>query len=469
MLQPLDTPARSDVLRPLLRLVWPVMLEQLLTMLMGFSDKWLTGHFLPGDKYLAAMTLVAYLLGFVPGMFAAVSVSATAMIARFIGAGDVHLAQRVANQALVLGAIIVVLTLALAALFGGSLVAVMGLGGETAQLALQYLTIALIAVPAIMVAQVGIAVLRGAGDMITGMVAMTCQNTVNILVALALVSGWHGLPKLGWSGLAYGAVAGYFTTATIVLAQLARGRFGLKLQWRLMRPDFGLIRRQLRIGIPSAMDILSITGCQFWFLSIVNRLGDLAAAAHGVAITIESIAYMPGIAFEVASTTIVGQSLGARDERRAVRTVRTAAIWCMSLMSLIAAWYYFQAHWLAEAFLGPGHPEVADQAAILVRIVAFAQPALALLLIMVGSLRGAGDTRVTMVVSFIGLLLVRIPLAHYLAWQTIDLHLPGFDLTIAGCGLGVRGAWYAMVTDLTVRGLLVTIRFWQGGWKRVQV
>ncbi len=452
-----------------MRLVWPVLAEQLLSMLMGFSDKWLTGHFLPGDKYLAAMTLVAYLLGFVPGLFAAVSVSATAMIARFYGAGDLDQAQRVANQALVLGALVALGVGAFAFVAGSSLVATMGLGGETARLALRYLSIAIIAVPAIAIGQVGIAVLRGAGDMVTGLIAMTVQNVVNIVVAVALIRGWGPLPRLGWDGLAYGVIAGDACTALIVLARLGRGRYGMRIQWRLLRPDTSLIRRMLRIGVPGGMDILALSACQFWFLSIVNRLGDTAAAAHGVAITIESIAYLPGMAFQVAATTIVGQSLGAKDERRAVHTVRLATLACVGLMSVLAAWFFFEAHWLARQFLGQSHPEVADQAAMLVRIVAFGQPQLALLMVMTGALRGAGDTRWTLLVTFIGMLLVRIPLAYWLAWKTIGIHLPGFDLSISGLGLGVRGAWYAMITDLAVRGLLMTFRFAQGEWKHVEV
>src|ERR1700689_313388 len=90
-------------LRPLIRLTWPVMLEQLLNMLVALSDKWLTGNFLPGERFLAAITLVAYVLGFVPSGFAAVAIGATAMVARFVGAGDEAAARRVANQALVLG------------------------------------------------------------------------------------------------------------------------------------------------------------------------------------------------------------------------------------------------------------------------------------------------------------------------------------------------------------------------------
>jgi Na+-driven multidrug efflux pump len=97
---------------------------------------------------------------------------------------------------------------------------------------------------------------------------------------------------------------------------------------------------------------------------------------------------------------------------------------------------------------------VGEAAAPLLRIVAFGMPALALTTILSGGLRGAGDTRWTLIITFAGLVGVRIPVAYLLAH---------------GCGLGIRGAWYAMVADLTVRCILVGLRFRHGGWKRIEV
>ena len=436
-------------------------------MLMGFSDKWLTGHFLPGGKYLAAVTLVAYLLGILPSVFAAIAISATALVARFIGSGDAAMARRVANQAFVLGVLLVLVVETIGLGFGGRLIALLGLEGDAANLTMQYLAIMLPIVPAIMIEQVGVAVLRGAGDTVTGLVAMVFQNIVNIIVAVVLVRGWGPIPALGWRGLAFGAAAGYCTTAAIIFLRLLVGRYGLAFEWRLLRPDFALIRRLLRIGVPGGIDVLSVSTCQFWFLAIVNRLGNVAAAAHGVAITIESLSYLPGVAFQVAATTLIGQYLGARDPRRAGRAVTASTLTALGIMSLAAVGFYFGADWLAVLFVGRQQPEIAAQAAMLVRIVAFGQPPLALLMVLTGAPRGAGDTRLTMIITFIGFLLVRIPLAYWLSWDAITL--PGLHWTIAGWGLGVRGAWYAMLADLVIRAMLTLGRFLQGAWKRIEV
>jgi putative MATE family efflux protein len=465
--------ASVGTLGPLVRLTWPVMLEQLLNMLVALSDKWLTGNFLPGERYLAAMTLVAYVLGFIPSGFAAVAIGATAMVARFVGAGDAAAARRVTNQALVIGAILLAIIYLVAFAFGTRLIDGLSPDGPTAMLAKRYLTVLLFALPAIMISQVGTASLRGAGDTITGLMAMGVANVVNILGGYGLICGWGPLPNLGWIGLPIAATAGYATGGTIVLVRLLIGRYGLHIRISLLRPDFALIRRILRIGIPGGVDLLAASACQVWFLSIVTRLGAIDAAAFGVAIAIEALAYLPGTAFQVAATTLAGQYLGAGDIRRAVRSTWLAALACSAMMTLVAIGFYLGSHWLAGQFVGGGHSAikeaVADRAAMVVRIVAFGQLPQAMIMVFSGALRGVGDTRWTMFTTFVGFLAVRLPLAYALAWSNVEVHLLGWHWVIPAAGLGLRGAWYGMVADMMVRSLMLMARFVHGGWKRIQI
>jgi Na+-driven multidrug efflux pump len=100
------------------------------------------------------------------------------------------------------------------------------------------------------------------------------------------------------------------------------------------------------------------------------------------------------------------------------------------------------------------------------RLEAFAEPALASLIIFLSALRGAGDTRVPMVFNWIGLMLVRVPLAYFFALASFDLGGLG---TWQGCGWGLFGAWMAMVADLSVRGTFFLLRFAGGRWQAVRV
>jgi len=450
----------------MLGLAAPVLLEQILGMAVWFSDRLLTGHYLE-TPHLAAVTLMAYVLWLVWGLFSVVAVGATAMVARFVGAGDWATARHVTHQALVIGAVVAVLVTIVGNVWGDRVVAVLQLRGESAELATTYLMCVLPVVPLMMFQTVGIACLRGAGDMISGLVIMAVVNLVNVAVSWSLVLGLGPLPALGWKGIALGTAAGFVVGGTLVIALILRGRWGLRFEWWRLRPDPGMIRRLLRIGLPGGADMLSIIGCQLWFVALINQLGTLAVAAHGVALCVESLAFLPGSAFQMAATTMVGQTLGARDPQRATRCVLIALLCGGGFMVLVGAFIFPQAATLAGLFVRAEHAHVAQQAIPLLRTVSLAMPALAVTMILSGSLRGAGDTRWPLAFSLFGLLGLRIPLAYWFAHDAV--HIPWTEITLPGWGLGVLGAWYAMAADLHVRALLVTARFLQGGWKRIDV
>jgi putative MATE family efflux protein len=435
-------------------------------MLVGFSDTLLTGHYL-GTSHLAAMNLMAYVLWLTYGLFSVVAIGATAMVARFVGAADYRVAGRTVHQAFLIGAVV-----AAAATLPGLLLAdrvgeALQLRGQAAELAGQYLGYVVPVLPLIMIQTVGIACLRGAGDMVTGLVVMAIINMVNVGVSWLLVLGPGPVPRLGWEGLAIGTMCGYLTGGLLVLVVFLRGRAGLRLRLGQMLPDLDLWRRLLRIGLPGGADILAIIACQMWFVAVINRLGDTAAAAHGVAIRIESLGFLSGTAFQVAATTLAGQYLGARDHRKAGRSVLTALAVGGAVMSLAGAMFFVAAQPLAQMFVRADQYDVARTAAPLLQTVALAMPALALTMILSGALRGAGDTGWPLGINLVGFLAVRIPLAYWLAFGQLDLGGAGW--TLLGWNLGVVGAWYAMVTDLHVRAALVLYRFLQGGWKRIEI
>jgi len=460
--------ALEGTIRPVVRLVLPVLAEQVLALSVGFTDKWLAGNLLEGPAYLAAVGLVAYALGFLPGLFALPSVAATALVARCVGAGDRAGARRAAAQAFLVGGALAAVVGVAASLVGPALVRGLGLPAESSALALEYLAIVLPALPAMMIIAVGVAVLRGAGDMVAGLVSMTVVNLGNAGASFALAAGLFGLPALGWKGLAWGTLVGYTLGAACTLLFLVRRDGFLRPSVADLRPDPRWLRRIAAVGLPAAADVLGNAFCHMWFLSIVNRLGDVDAAAHSLAITIESLAFLPGSAFGLAAATLSGQFLGAGEERRARRSVFLAAAGCVGLMSAMGCLFLAAAGPLAEWFVG-GAGRQADVAALtarLVRIVAFAQPPLAMLMVFSGGLRGAGITRPPLVVNFLGLILVRLPAAMLLAWPEVPL--PGGG-RLPGLGLGAVGAWYAMAADLACRGLAMAAIFTGARWTSARV
>ncbi len=460
---------QRGIVRPLLVLVGPVLLEQFLALAVGFVDKWLAGNLFSGAESLAAIGLVAYSLAFMPVLFVAPSAAATALVARSVGAGDLAAARRVAAQCLLVTAVLAAIAIAVAGACGQRFVEALGLPPGSSQLAIRYLAIVLPALPLMAGILVGVAAVRGAGDMVSGLITMSVVNLVNAGASFVLATGSWGTEPLGWEGLAWGTVAGYVCGGiTLVGLFILRG-VGLRPVAADWLPAWGTIRQIGRVGMPAGVDAIGNAACHLTFLGIVNRLGDVDAAAHAVAITIESLAFLPGSAFQVAAATLSGQFLGARDEPRARGSVWLAAVAAVGLMSAVGLGFLVAATPLAAWFTGGAgsQPAVAARAAELVRIVAFAQPPLALLMVLSGGLRGAGATRPPLLVNFLGLTVVRLPLAVVLAWSTISL--PAGLGSLPGLGLGARGAWLAMAADLTARGLAMLIIFRGRSWSRTEL
>jgi Na+-driven multidrug efflux pump len=136
-------------------------------------------------------------------------------------------------------------------------------------------------------------------------------------------------------------------------------------------------------------------------------------------------------------------------------------------MCTIGVALYLAADWLGAQIVSAEQAAIGDEAAELVRIVCLSQPALAVLMVLTGAMRGAGDTRWPLAFTFVGFVMVRIPLGLALAWSAVEL--PWSGETVQLVDLGIRGAWYAMVIDLYVRCGLAIGRFLHGGWKKIEV
>lgn len=463
--KPLLSPARAMWV-----LALPVLAEESLNLLVGYTDWFLAGRFLEGDEPLAAMGLMAYFMWVLPSLFSFVGIGALAVIARLIGEGNRGQANHVTCQALVAGLVLAAVVIVAVLALGPSFVAAMQYRGEAARLAVRYIWIVAPAVPLIMFEQVGTACLRGAGDTVSGLVARVAVNIVDIVLSAALVTGIGPFPNLGWEGLAVGTTCGHAVGGLIILIRLLRGGGGVTIgrgpannSWKI---DLAVIRRILRVGLPGGFDIVAVIVCHLIYVAVIGSLGTAAQAAHGLGVQIEALSYLPGSAFAVAAATLAGQSLGAKDHRRAVRGVLLCVSCALAIMTVAGMVLYFGGHQIALVFTGE-EGETTQLTGSLLKIVALSCPSLAILMVLLGALRGAGDTAWSLAVTVTGLVCVRIPGACLLAWEAIPI--PFTDYWLPGLGLGVAGAWYAMVVDVMLRSVMAAARFIQGGWKKVRV
>jgi putative MATE family efflux protein len=459
-------PDPRPVWRQVIHLAWPVLAQQALIFSVGIYDSYLAGNNVPADitkhvAYQAAQGNISYLTWFLSSYTVLVSVGSTALVARYVGARNWGMAHRVVQQSILLAVILGLAGGALGWLAAPTVMQWLGLTGDAGQFAVDFLRPLLALLAFQVLEQAGIHCLIGAGDTRTGPIVSGLVAFLNIPMAWSFFHGLGPLPALGFTGIAFGTALSHVAGSLIVLAVLTRGRYGLRFGWRGLRPDPSLMYRLLRVSVPAAVDSFSVILGQLWFLSLVNQIGsgalrDYVVAAHGHAIRWEGLGYLSGKAFGVAAMALVGQNLGAGRAAAAARSGWTALVLGAAVMSLMGLIFFALAVPMFRLF-SPGEHQrpVIEIGVPVLRLVAFAMPALACTNILNEALRGAGHTRTPVLITWSGFLGVRIPLAYW--------------LTQGEPNSGLWGAWVAMFADLHLRGALFLGLFARGRWKNTQV
>jgi Na+-driven multidrug efflux pump len=188
------------------------------------------------------------------------------------------------------------------------------------------------------------------------------------------------------------------------------------------------------------------------FTKIVTSLGTQSLAAHQIVVRIEALSFMPVFGLSTALSTLVGQSLGAKEVILAEKSVRRALRFSILLMFLFAFFFVSIPHFFVK-FFNPDE-KVLVLASLCILIAAFEQLPFGLVLIYEGGLKGAGETRGPMLVTFLGGIGIRLPFAYLL----------GITL-----GWGLVGIWIAITIDWTVRLGVIYGLFRRGKWKQVKV
>lgn len=442
--------AQAAIRHDVLRLALPAMGEQLLSMMVGIVDTFLVGHL--GAAPLAAVGLANQWVFMATMLFGAIATGATALIARFIGARKPEQANEVLRQAILLGAFIGIVSTILGLGLAQPAVTLLGAEEDVIGLGTSYLQVVSSIFFFSTLMFIGNAGLRGAGDTRTPLYVMLVVNVFNIVVAWTAINGPFGLPKLGVVGSALGAATGRLVGGALVIAILLKGRAGIQLKLDGMRLDLDLIRRILRIGLPSGLEQFLFRSGHMAFARILAELGTVAYAANQVAMNGWSLSFMPGFGFALAATTLVGQSLGAKDPDGAQQRGYAAYRMGAALMAVVGLAFLLFPAQIVGFFTDDS--QIVAIGTMPLRMVGLIQPLLAANMIFAGALRGAGDTRWPMIVTGGSIWLMRLPLAYL------------FALVF---GWGLLGAWGALALDLSLRGGLNFLRFRSGRWKTITV
>lgn len=479
-------------------LSWPILVESVLNSLVGLVDTTLASQI--SEPATDAIGVASYFAWFISLFAMALATGATALVSRSVGKGRLGVANAAVGQTMLLAVFSGICVGLVIGLLAPQIASVVGLGAENAPEArsafVGYMRIIACGVPVSSVLFAGIACLRGAGDSVRPLWSMAAANLVNIVVSFIasgvsfsvseLVDGEVRTTELvapviadglGVYGIALGTVCAHLVGASIIVGMLLRGRGGVKLKrlWLGFHPL--TMVRLARLGLPNFFESVGMWLGNFLVVMMVGWLALSTSAAGGDsdglfgahiwAIRIEAFSFLPGFAMGMAAATLAGQYLGAGRSDLATRAIRRCLVIGVFLMGLLGVAFVFG----GATIIGTFSTQVThlEQVPRLLVICGVVQVPFAVAMVIRSALRGAGDVKMTMWITWTSTYAVRLPMAYALSgvdvWydKRVILENPFRD------EFSLSGLWLGLCGELVVRAVFFSARFLHGGWKRVRV
>ncbi len=436
----------------ILVLALPLIAERVLQAIVNAADMAMVGRV--GAAAVVAVGLSNQISMIATAVYDAIRVGTTSVVARRIGAGQDEEAHQTLRQSLLVALVIGTAAALLIGVFAGASLRLMGAEPDVIEQGIPYSYWKGLSMLFQFITMTFTAALRGAGNTRLPMFSGILVNIINVCGNYALIGGNWGFPEMGAEGAGLATAIAHFVGMVVVIALTVGQPNPISGFYKgSFRPHMDTLRSVLTIGLPASGERLALRGAQLVYARAIAGLGTNAYAAHQIAIRIESLSLVIGFSFGVSATTLVGQYLGYGDTEKAEEATWKCQKIASMLMGCTGVALFVTAPHVVKLFI-PDNPEVMALGAHVLRIVAVAQPIMGINRVLAGSLRGAGDTAWTMLITGGSAWAVRVGLT-YLFVGLLGLHLPG--------------AWYAMVTDLFVRSILFRRRFKAGHWKEIKV
>ncbi len=446
----------NQKLNLIIQLSIPSILAQLTTIMMFYIDASMVGSL--GARASASIGIVESTTWLFGGLTSAAALGFSVQAAHFIGANDFEKARQVFRQGLMATALFTVILTTICVCIAKPLPVWLGGGADICGDATAYFTIYCLSLPVYQIGILSSSMLKCSGNMRVPSLMSILMCLLDVVFNFFLIYETRPVSVFGTEltvpgagmgvpGAALGTALAYAVTGVMLIwfATVKSPELSLKNEKWTFAPMWNYLRNAAKVSLPMGAQYMMMSGAQIVSTMIVAPLGNIAIAANTLAITAESLCYMPGYGIGDAATTLVGQSIGAGRRQLARSFAYRTVFMGMGVMAFMGLVMYI----FAPEMIGVMTPD--EQVRLLgsqsLRIEAFAEPMFAAAIVTYSVCLGAGDTLIPATMNLASMWLVRLTLAAHLA--------PTY---------GLRGVWMAMAVELTLRGTIFLIRLFSGKW-----
>ena len=432
----------------LLRLVGPLLVEQLLAVTVGMADTMMVSRC--GEAAISGVSLVDMINNLIIVLFAALATGGAVVVSQYLGAKEQKHANASSGQLILLSALLgvgvgvfcFVLARPMIRLCYGSIDA------DVLEAGVLYLRITAVSYPFLAMYNAGAALFRSMGNSKISMQISILMNVINIVgnAVCIFVLG------MGVDGVAWPSVLSRAVAAVLILNRCYQKGHMLTVP-KTIRLDGRMAKRILGIGIPSAFENSLFQAGRILVVSMISTFGTVQIAANAVANNLDGVGCIPGQAIGLALITVVGRCVGAQDMQQVVYYTKKLMLWDYIAQGIANAAVILSLGVVLNMYTLS--PETRSLAAELVII----HCAMGILIwpaafVLPNALRAANDVKFTMVASVVSMLVWRLAFSWILC---------------VNMGWGAVGVWWAMVIDWVCRSICFVGRFVSGVWKKKAV
>lgn len=440
----------------LFSIIFPLIIQQALSVTIGMIDSMMVAS--AGEAAVSGVSLVNTLDVLLIYAFSSLVTGGSIVVSQLFGKKDLAMVRSAAKQLLYVATAVATLLSTVVLLVRFPLLSLLfgNVEADVMANAQAYFFYLALSFPFLAISSGGTALYQCMGNSLISMLLSLLMNLINVGGNALLIYGFN----MGAAGAAIATLFSRVVGAILILIFLHNKKNLIYIEKLLhYKPDFAIIKRILRLGVPNGIENSMFQFGKLLTQSLISSMGTVSIAANAVAHTLATFQYMPGSAIGLATTTIVGRCIGAREKEQAKKYSRLlvfityVCLWCIVLFTCLFSKQIIGIYNLSEEASRLAQKLIIFHAlsAAVIWPIAFTLPS---------SFKAASDVQYTLRVSVFSMWTFRVALSYVFATKSISL----FGLTIPGLGLGVFGVWLAMLVDWIFRTILFLIRYLSGRW-----
>ncbi len=441
----------GPILKSLLGLAGPIILANILQTAYQLTDTFWVGRL--GTLALAAVSVSFPIIFLTISLGSGLAVAGTILIAQHRGKNNREAINHISTQTLLM-----VLVISIILAIGGYLISphflnLMHISEAVFSRAVNYLKISFIGTIFIFIYLVFQSLMRGIGNVKTPLYIVLATVLLNFILDPLFIFGYGIIPASGVAGAALATLGTQALAAIIGIILLRRGKHQIQLHWSKLKPDWVLIKTILKLALPASIEqsarALGMTVITF----LVASFGTLSLAAYGIGSKILSFIIIPALGLSMATSTLVGQNIGAGNIKRAEKITKLSIKIGFIILTIIGIILFIFAKQITNIFI-PRETATIQSSTIFIKIMSLSFGFIAIQMSLNGLFRGSGNTMISMSLSLMSLWILRLPIAYILAKYIIH---------------STVGIWIAFPIANIVSSVIAIIWFLSGTWKHKKI